>query len=55
MPTLKIQSLIEIVSKKPESIFACLSETPPPQLADKNMTAPDGVIPIEYFAVLLCL
>ena len=51
----KIQSPIEILSKKPESTLICLSETLPPQPADKNITVPDDVIPIKCFDVLLCL
>ena len=49
----KIQSPIEILSKKPESTLIYLSETVPPQPADKNITAPDSVMLVKYFVVLL--
>ena len=51
----KIQLPIKIFLKKPESILIHLSDTLPPQPSDKNITAPDGVIPTKYLAVLLCL
>ena len=50
-----IQSPTEILSKKPESILICLSETVPLQPADKNITAADGVILIQYFPVIVLI
>ena len=43
------------LSKKPEFSIISLSESLPPQPADKKLTAPDGVMPTKYLMVFLDL